>query len=96
MIGVGIAWASILSVPYAMLSGSLPANKMGYYMGIFNFFIVIPQIVAASILGFLVTTFFNSEFIFALVMGGISMIIAGLLCLRVDDKEEVNMKQNEA
>lgn len=95
MVGVGIAWASILSVPYAMLSGSLPPQKMGYYMGIFNFFIVIPQIVAASALGFLVTTFFNSEFIFAIVMGGISMIIAGLLCLRVDDKEEVLMKEHE-
>lgn len=96
MVGVGIAWASILSVPYAMLSGSLPPKKMGYYMGIFNFFIVIPQIVAASILGFLVTSFFNSEFIYAIVLGGGSMIIAGLLCLRVDDKEEVMMKQDEA
>ena len=57
MIGVGIAWASILSIPYAMLSGSLPSAKMGYYMGVFNFFIVIPQIVAATILGFLVKEF---------------------------------------
>ena len=56
MIGVGIAWASILSIPYALLTGSLPANKMGYYMGVFNFFIVIPQIVAASILGFMLVT----------------------------------------
>jgi maltose/moltooligosaccharide transporter len=52
MVGVGIAWASILSVPYAMLAGALPANKMGYYMGVFNFFIVIPQVVAGLILGF--------------------------------------------
>lgn len=96
MVGVGIAWASILSIPYAMLSGALPAKKMGYYMGIFNFFIVIPQIVAASILGFLVTTFFNSEFIYAIVLGGASMIIAGLLCLRVDDKEEVMVKEDAA
>lgn len=96
MVGVGIAWASILSVPYAMLSGALPPKKMGYYMGIFNFFIVIPQIVAASVLGFLVTTFFNSEFIYAIVLGGISMIIAGILCLRVDDHEEVMMKQDAA
>ncbi|MGK7388863.1 MAG: MFS transporter [Candidatus Cyclobacteriaceae bacterium M2_1C_046] len=92
MIGVGIAWASILSVPYAMLSSSLPAKKMGYYMGIFNFFIVIPQIVAASILGFLITQFFNSEFIFALIIGGASMILAGLLSLMVDDKDEVLIK----
>ncbi|ELR73498.1 Putative maltose transporter MalT [Fulvivirga imtechensis AK7] len=96
MVGVGIAWASILSIPYAMLSSSLPAQKMGYYMGIFNFFIVIPQIVAASILGFLVSTFFNSEFIYALIIGGGSMIFAGLLCLIVKDKDEVLMKENAA
>lgn len=86
MIGVGIAWASILSVPYAMLSGALPASKMGYYMGVFNFFIVIPQLVAASILGFLVSHFFNNQPIYALVIGGVSMILAGLLSLTVNDK----------
>ncbi len=86
MIGVGIAWASILSIPYAMLSGSLPASKMGYFMGVFNFFIVIPQLVAASILGFLISKFFNSEPIYALLIGGVSMIIAGLISLTVDDK----------
>ncbi|MBT8228800.1 MAG: MFS transporter, partial [Bacteroidia bacterium] len=85
MIGVGIAWASILSIPYAMLSGSLPASKMGYFMGVFNFFIVIPQLVAASILGFLVSKFFNNEPVYALIVGGVSMIIAGVLSLRVDD-----------
>ncbi len=85
MLGVGIAWASILSVPYAMLSGALPADKMGYYMGVFNFFIVIPQLVAASILGFLVGKFFNSEPVYALLIGGVSMVLAGLLSLRVDD-----------
>ena len=87
MIGVGIAWASILSVPYAMLSGSLPASKMGYYMGVFNFFIVIPQLVAASILGFLVSKFFNNEPIYALLIGGCSMILAGILSLFVNDQE---------
>jgi maltose/moltooligosaccharide transporter len=93
MVGVGCAWASILAIPYAMLSSSLPAEKMGYYMGIFNFFIVIPQIVAASILGFLVIRFFNGEFIYALVIGGASMILAGLLSLRVHDHEEVEVKK---
>ena len=92
MIGVGIAWASILSVPYAMLSGALPASKMGYYMGVFNFFIVIPQLVAASILGFLVGTFFDSQPVYALLIGGFSMILAGLLSLKVDDKEEIKIK----
>jgi maltose/moltooligosaccharide transporter len=86
MIGVGIAWASILSIPYAMLSGSLPASKMGYYMGVFNFFIVIPQLVAASILGFMVSRFFDNEPVYALLVGGFSMIFAGLLSLRVNDK----------
>ena len=91
MIGVGIAWASILSVPYAMLSGSLPAEKMGYYMGVFNFFIVIPQIIAGTVLGLMLNHFFNGESIYILVTGGISMIIAGLLCLRVDDRDEVSI-----
>ena len=94
MVGVGIAWASILSIPYAMLSGSLPAEKMGYYMGVFNFFIVIPQIIAGTVLGFMLTHLFNGQSIFILVAGGISMFIAGLLCLRVDDRDEVSMQQN--
>ncbi|ADR20741.1 MFS transporter [Marivirga tractuosa] len=88
MIGVGIAWASILSLPYAMLSSALPSDKMGYYMGVFNFFIVIPQIVAAGILGFILKYFFNNDTIYALVIGGISMILAGLLSLWVRDKDE--------
>jgi maltose/moltooligosaccharide transporter len=89
MIGVGIAWASILSIPYAMLSGALPSNKMGYYMGVFNFFIVIPQLVAASILGFLVSNFFNSEPIYALLIGGVSMILAGIIALTINDKSKI-------
>ncbi|MEO6347590.1 MAG: MFS transporter, partial [Aquaticitalea sp.] len=93
MIGVGIAWASILSVPYAMLSGSLPASKMGYYMGVFNFFIVIPQLVAASILGFLVSTYFNNEPIYALLIGGCSMILAGILSLTVNDKAKITINE---
>lgn len=91
MVGVGIAWASILSIPYAMLSGSLPAEKMGYYMGVFNFFIVIPQIIAGTILGFMLTRVFDNEPIYILITGGISMIIAALLCLRVEDDEEVSV-----
>ena len=86
MVGVGIAWASILSMPYAMLTDSLPSNKMGYYMGVFNFFIVIPQLVAASILGFLVVKYFDGEAIYALIIGGVSMIIAGMTVMFVDDK----------
>ena len=87
MIGVGIAWASILSMPYAMLSSILPANKMGYYMGVFNFFIVIPQIVAAGILGYMLKTLFNNVSIYALIIGGVSLFLAGALCLIVQDNE---------
>jgi maltose/moltooligosaccharide transporter len=85
MIGIGIAWASILSMPYAILTGSLPSNKMGIYMGIFNFFIVIPQILAATILGFMVKDLFGGESILALVFGGVSMVIAAVLVLFVKD-----------
>ena len=83
MLGVGFAWASILSLPYALLADSLPADKMGVYMGIFNFFIVIPQLLAASVLGFLLKTFFGNAPINALLVGGISLIVAGLCTLRV-------------
>ncbi len=85
MIGIGIAWASILSMPYAILTGSLPSHKMGIYMGIFNFFIVLPQILAATILGFLVKDLFGEQSIFALVFGGVSMITAALLVIFVKD-----------
>ena len=95
MIGVGIAWASILSIPYAMLSGSLPSAKMGYYMGVFNFFIVIPQIVAATILGFLVKEYFNNEPIYALVIGGFAFIIAGLLTLRVNTQRKIDISEQK-
>ena len=87
MVGIGIAWASILSLPYAMLSGAVPPEKMGIYMGIFNFFIVIPQIMAASVLGVLVRVLFDGESIYALATGGVLMILAGLATLRVDDRE---------
>lgn len=84
-LGIGLAWASILAMPYAILTGSLPAEKMGVYMGIFNFFIVIPQITAASILGFFVRNIVGGEAIYALVLGGASMMIAGIMVMFVDD-----------
>jgi len=74
-------------MPYAILTGSLPSHKMGVYMGIFNFFIVIPQILAASLLGFLVKSLFTNEPIYALVLGGFSMILAGILVVFVKDKD---------
>ena len=86
MICVGLAWASTLTMPYAILAGALPPNKMGFYMGVFNFFIVIPQIIAAAILGFFVNHVFNNQSIYALVVGGTSMIIAGLMNFIVREK----------
>jgi maltose/moltooligosaccharide transporter len=88
MIGIGIAWASILSMPYAILSASLPANKMGVFMGIFNFFITIPQLMAATVLGLLVRHLFDGQAIYALVLGGVSLFVAGLMTLRVEDPTE--------
>ena len=85
MVGVGFAWASILSLPYALLSDNLPAEKMGVYMGIFNFFIVIPQLLAASVLGVLLRVFFHGQPIYALVLGGLSLLVAGLSVLLVDE-----------
>ncbi len=93
MVGVGIAWSSILSMPYAILTGSIPGGKLGIYMGIFNFFIVIPQILAATILGFLLKSFFWNESIFALVIGGVSFIIAAALVPIVDDVDDVYAKK---
>ncbi|MDH4047102.1 MAG: MFS transporter [Gammaproteobacteria bacterium] len=88
MVGVGIAWASILSLPYALLSSNLPSNKMGIYMGIFNFFIVIPQLVAASVLGLVLREFFDLQSIYGLVIGGVLMIVAGCATLLVDKEAE--------
>ena len=87
MVGVGIAWASILAMPYAILTGSLPPSKLGYYMGVFNFFIVIPQIVAAALLGYIVKHFFGEQAIYALLVGGGSLVLAAALMLRVDDRD---------
>ncbi|WP_395641260.1 MFS transporter [Rudaea sp.] len=85
MVGIGFAWASILAIPYALLADSVPAKKMGVYMGIFNFFIVIPQLCAASLLGFLLRTFFDGAPIGAFAIGGASLIVAGLCTLRVKE-----------
>jgi maltose/moltooligosaccharide transporter len=87
MIGIGMAWASILAMPYAILAGSIPDGKMGIYMGIFNFFITIPQIISALILGPIVAGLFNNQAIQALVLAGIMMLLAAASMLWVTDKE---------
>ncbi|CAN7700499.1 MFS transporter [Pseudoduganella sp. LjRoot289] len=88
MVGVGVAWASVLTMPYAILAGALPAKRMGYYMGLFNFFVVIPQIVAGLVLGPLVMHVFGGRPVQALVVGGICMMIGGVLTLLVRDNAE--------
>ena len=90
MVGVGFAWASILSLPYALLSDNLPTAKMGVYMGIFNFFVVIPQLLAASVLGLLLRLCFHTQPIWALGLGGVSLLVAGLCTLRVPEPESCN------
>ncbi|HVM47542.1 MAG TPA: MFS transporter [Candidatus Acidoferrum sp.] len=85
MTGVGVAWAGLLTMPYAILSSVVPYRKMGVYMGMFNFFIVIPQILAAAVLGLLVRTVFHGHAINAIVLGGGSMILAGFLMMLVKD-----------
>ena len=86
MVGVGIAWASILSMPYAMLSDCLPSNKIGVYMGLFNFFIVIPEIIASLFFGKIMHTYLGDSRIMAVTIGGCLLILAGILTLRL--KEE--------
>jgi maltose/moltooligosaccharide transporter len=88
MIGVGIAWASILTMPYAILAAALPARRMGYYMGLFNFFVVIPQICSGLLLGFVTKNFFDGHTVRTLVLGGASMLLAAVLTTLVTDKAD--------
>jgi maltose/moltooligosaccharide transporter len=88
MIAVGLAWSSTLTMPYAILAGALPPAKMGFYMGVFNFFIVIPQLIASAILGYIIKDIFQEQAIYALVIGGVAMVIGGVLNFIVIDKDE--------
>lgn len=88
MIGVGIAWASILALPYAMLASALPPQRMGVYMGVFNFFIVIPEIIASLTFQPLVKHVFQNQPVYVVMLGGASLLVAALLTLRVNDVEE--------
>ena len=85
MTGVGIAWASILSMPYAILSGSLPPARTGVYMGIFNFFIVIPEILASLGFGWVMLHLLGNDRLAAVVAGGAFLVLAAILVLRVHD-----------
>jgi len=88
MIGIGIAWAAILAMPYAILAGSLPANKTGVYMGIFNFTIAMPQIICALVAGWIVSNVFDDVAINIIVVAGASMVLAGLSVFLVKEQAE--------
>lgn len=87
MLGVGIAWASILSMPYAMLANVLPPERMGFYMGVFNFFIVLPQIAASALLGPIVRHAFGGSALPAITIGGASILLAAVATLAVPKAE---------
>ena len=88
MVGVGIAWASTLSMPYSILAGSIPAGKTGVYMGIFNFFIVIPEIIASLGFGWVMSHLLHNNRMAAVVAGGVFLVVAALLVVRVNDRAE--------
>jgi maltose/moltooligosaccharide transporter len=92
MIGVGMAWASILAMPYAILAGSIPAGKMGIYMGIFNFFITIPQIVSALLAGPMVSFLFDNHAIYALATAGFMLLLAAVSMIYVNDGKLIKVK----
>jgi maltose/moltooligosaccharide transporter len=83
MIGVGIAWASILSMPYSILAAALPSNKMGVYMGVFNFFIVIPEILSSLVFGWIMARLLGNDRMKALIVGGVCFLLAAILMQRV-------------
>ena len=87
---IGIAWGSILSMPYAMLSSAVDENRMGTTMGIFNIFIVIPQIIAAIGGINLLSSWIGDKTIYTMVLAGISLILAGLLNFLITDKKIIS------
>ncbi|PKP53424.1 MAG: MFS transporter [Bacteroidetes bacterium HGW-Bacteroidetes-1] len=89
MIGIGIAWASILAMPYAILAGSIPVRKMGVYMGIFNFFITFPQIVNGVFGGPIVKYVYGGQAIYALVAAGFMLILGAISVIFVKDKDDI-------
>eukprot|EP01037_Dinobryon_pediforme_P004998 gene4998-5045_t len=91
MIGIGLAWGSILAMPYAILSSSIPAKKIGVYMGLFNFFITFPQIVNSLTGSLIVKYLFNSEAVYGLVMAGVFMFLAAISVLFVEDGKDIQI-----
>jgi len=95
MVGIGLAWGSILAMPYAILCGSIPAKKMGVYIGIFNFFITLPQIINGFFGGWIVKNIFGGQAIYAIVLAGIFMFCAAVSVLYVQSEEEISFSETE-
>jgi len=85
--GIGIAWASILAMPYAILASSLPQRKLGIYMGLFNIFIVVPQLLVATVMGSIMKAFFPGEPIWTMLAAALVMALAAIAMLRVQSLE---------
>lgn len=94
MICVGIAWASILAMPYVILSSSIPPGKIGIYMGIFNFFITIPQIINGLVGGPIVKNVYNNQPVYALILSGVFMLCAAVSVIYVYDPATINIRNN--
>jgi maltose/moltooligosaccharide transporter len=95
MVGIGLAWASILAMPYVILSGSIPAGKLGIYMGIFNFFITLPQIINGLLGGWIVKYLYGNQSIYAIVLAGFFMLCAAVCCLFVYDASDVRFSRKK-
>jgi maltose/moltooligosaccharide transporter len=95
MIGVGVAWAAILAMPYAILAGSLPPKQTGVYMGIFNFTIAAPQIISGIIAGWILTSVFDNQAIYIMMMAGVSMLLAAFAVYFVSDELVASSSEEE-
>jgi maltose/moltooligosaccharide transporter len=95
MVGVGIAWASTLAMPYAILAASLPAEHTGVYMGIFNFFVVIPEILTSLFFGWIMVHFLHNNRLYAVVGGGLFLLLAAALMVRVTDSQTISLQEVE-
>ena len=93
MVGVGFAWASILAMPYVILSSSIPPGKLGIYMGIFNFFITLPQIINGFFGGAIVKHLYNGQPIYAIVLAGIFLICAAISVIYVYDPGAIRIRE---
>ena len=88
-VGIGIFWASVLSMPYAILASSLPQKKLGIYMGLFNVFVVVPQLLVATVMGSIMTKFFPGEPIYTMVFAASTLLLAALAMLRVPEPDDI-------